>query len=499
MSDILQQLEISNPVQRYLSTGRKMLIGGKWVNAVSEKCIDTVDPATGKVLTTVPQGDAADVDLAVMAARKAFESGPWPDMTPSQRSHLIWKIGDLILEHRDELAELESLDNGKQFKIAQFGDVPMSAEIFHYMSGWATKHHGMTIPISIPGQVFHAYTLNEPVGVCGQIIPWNFPLLMAAFKLAPMLATGCTTVLKPAEQTSLSALRLGEIIQEAGIPDGVVNIVTGYGETAGAAIAEHPGVDKIAFTGSSRVGKSIVRAAAGNLKRVSLELGGKSPNIILKDADLDIAIEGAAHAIFDNHGQACVAGSRLFIHESIFDKVVEGVSDYAKSIKIGAGLNPGSEMGPLISSIQLDRVMNYIDAGTIDRARIVTGGKRINSDGYYIEPTVFVDTDDEMKIVKEEIFGPVVAAMPFSEVSEDLVRRANDTSFGLAGGIWTQDISKAHRLAAKLKAGIVWINTYAIFDAALPFGGYKESGWGRELGAAVLEHYTEMKAVACRL
>jgi len=374
--------------------------------------------------------------------------------------------------------------------------------LFHYMAGWATKIEGHTIPISVPyapGARFHAYTLREPVGVVGQIIPWNFPLLMAAWKLGPALATGNCVVLKPAEQTPLSALRLGELILEAGLPEGVVNIVTGYGETAGAALAGHDKVDKVAFTGSTEVGKIIVRAAAGNLKKVTLELGGKSPNIVFKDVgDLETAINGAANAIFFNHGQCCCAGSRLMVERDIFDDVVEGVSQRAKKIKLGPGLDAGTEMGPLVSEEQLRRVTQYMNQGKQEGACYLTGGKRAGEHGYFVQPTVVKDVQPTMSIVREEIFGPVVVAEPFTK-TEELIRRANATNYGLAAGIWTRDISKAHRIAAELRAGTVWINCYNVFDAALPFGGYKESGWGREMGHEVLEHYTETKAVVAGL
>jgi phenylacetaldehyde dehydrogenase len=379
--------------------------------------------------------------------------------------------------------------------------VPLAVDLFRYMAGWATKIEGNTIPISVPyapGAKFFAYTTREPIGVVGQIIPWNFPLLMAAWKLGPALATGCTVVLKPAEQTPLSAIRLGELALEAGFPDGVLNIVTGFGETAGAALAAHPDVDKVAFTGSTEVGKLILHAASGNLKKVSLELGGKSPNVVFGDADLDTAIKGAASAIFFNHGQCCCAGSRLFVEKSVFDKVVDGVAAQAKKIKVGPGLEPDTQMGPLVSDEQLNRVCSYLESGFSEGARAVTGGKRIGDRGYFVEPTVLVDTDPKMKVVQEEIFGPVVTAIPFKDTDE-VITQAHDTIYGLAAGVWTRDISKAHRTAEKLKAGTVWINCYNIFDAAMPFGGYKQSGWGREMGHDVLENYTQKKAVCTLL
>jgi phenylacetaldehyde dehydrogenase len=483
----------------FIGQPKQMLINGHWEHAASGKTFPVTNPATGEVIAYASEGDKADVDKAVKAARQALENKAWANMTPSDRGKLVWRIGDLILKYGDELAELEALDNGKPFTVARAADVALAADIFHYMAGWATKLHGLTIPISIPGGNFHSYTRLEPVGVVGQIIPWNFPLLMAAWKLAPALTTGCAVVLKVAEETPLSAIRLGEILQEAGVPDGVVNIITGFGETAGAALAAHPMVDKIAFTGSTDVGRLIVAAAAGNLKKVTLELGGKSPNIVLKDADLDVAIPGAANAIFFNHGQCCNAGSRLYVEREIFEEVAEGVANIANKIKLGSGLDSKTEMGPLVSNIQLDRVCGYLDSGYQEGAKALCGGKKREGAGYFIEPTVLVDASQQMKIVQEEIFGPVVVAMPFKEVDEKLIQQANDSIYGLAAGVWTRDISKAHRIANQLKAGTVWVNCYNIFDAALPFGGYKQSGWGREMGAAVLEHYTESKAITVKI
>ena len=484
-------------IQTFLANPGKLLIDGQWVEAASGRTFETINPATEEKLAEVAYGEKEDIDRAVRAARQAFAyDSPWRRMSPSARGKLIWRIGDLIEEHVEELAMLESLDNGKPLGVARVADVPLAADLFHYMAGWPTKILGDTTPISAPGE-YLSYTLREPVGVVGQIIPWNFPLLMAAWKLGPALATGCTVVLKPAEQTPLSALYLGELLLEAGLPGGVVNIVTGFGD-AGAALSGHDDVDKVAFTGSTEVGKLIVGAAAGNLKKVSLELGGKSPNVVFADADLDAAVIGAANGIFFNHGQCCNAGSRLYIQESAFDDVVAGVAEQAKKITVGSGLDAGTQMGPLISDEQFEKVLGYLQSGADAGAEAIVGGGRVGDRGYFVEPTVLTNTTGDMKVVREEIFGPVVCAIPFSDPDE-IVPIANDTNYGLAAGVFTRDITKALRTAARLRAGTVWINTYHVFDAAQPFGGYKESGWGREMGHQVLENYLETKAVCVAL
>ncbi len=486
-------------VTGFVSKTGKLLINGKWVDAASGKTFATYNPATGEVLANVAAGDKEDINRAVKAARAAFETGPWSKISPSERGRLLWKLADLLEKHTEEFAQLESLDNGKPLKIARVADVPLAVDHFRYYAGWATKIEGNTISLGLAKQgKFHAYTVREPVGVAGQIIPWNFPLLMAAWKLAPALSVGCTVILKPAEQTPLTAIRLGELIMEAGFPEGVVNIVPGFGETAGAALSAHPDVDKIAFTGSTEVGKLILQAATGNLKKVSLELGGKSPNIILDDADVDAAIPGAASAIFFNQGQTCCAGSRLFVDKKIFDKVVDGVAQNASKIKVGQGFDPDVDMGPLVSEEQFNKVCGYLESGKQEGAKAVTGGSRSGNRGYFVQPTVLVNTTDTMKVVQEEIFGPVLTAIPFTDINE-IAAKANNTEYGLAAGIWTRDIKKAHALAAKLRAGTVWINCYNVFDAALPFGGYKQSGWGREMGHEVLKNYTEVKSICAAL
>jgi phenylacetaldehyde dehydrogenase len=484
----------------FVGHDHKLFIGGEWVDSATGETFETVNPATEEVLARIPRAGAEDVERAVQAARTAFDySSPWRRMTPSERGRVIWRIADLIEEHADEFAMLEALDNGKPFKVARAADIPLSVDLFRYMAGWATKIEGDVIPVSAltaPGE-YHAYTRREPVGVAAQIIPWNFPLLMAAWKLGPALAAGCTVVLKPAEQTPLAALRLAQLIAEAGVPGGVVNVLTGYGD-AGAALAAHPAVDKVAFTGSTEVGKQIVQAASGNLKKVSLELGGKSPNVVFADADLPSAVTGAAQGIFFNHGQCCNAGSRLYVQKEAYDDIVAGLAEEAQSIKVGSGLEPDTQMGPLISDEQFGKVLGYLESGRSEGAETITGGGRWGDRGYFVQPTVLTNTSPEMAVEREEIFGPVVCAVPF-ESEDDLVEKANQTDYGLAAGVFTRDISKAHRTAARIRAGTVWINCYHVFDAALPFGGYKQSGWGREMGHQVLENYTETKAVCAAL
>ena len=490
--------ELPKAAARFVGKRHKLLIGGEWVDARSGKTFDVFDPSRGVSIAQVAEADAADVDRAVAAARIAFETGDWPKMSPAERAKLVWRLGDAIDAAVEELAAINSLENGKPIRDS-LGEVPFTAECFRYMAGWATKIHGKSVDISAPGS-WHAYTRREAIGVAGQIIPWNFPLSMAAWKLAPALTAGCTIVLKPAEQTPLGALRLGELCQEVGFPPGVVNIVTGFGEVTGAAIASHRDVDKVAFTGSTEVGKIILKAAAGNLKKVSLELGGKSPTIILPDADMEAAIAGASSAIFFNMGQCCTAGSRLFVHKRIFDKLVAGVADNAASLKVGAGLDPATQVGPLISDEQMTRVMRLIGEGRRDGVEVVTGGGQIGDVGYFVAPTVLTKTAPTMSVVQEEIFGPVVCAIPFDDDDLDAIaRQANATDYGLAASVWTTNLSAAHKLAARIKAGTVWINTHNFNDPALPFGGYKQSGWGRELGEESLETYTQVKTVAARL
>src|ERR1700683_2707091 len=492
---------VDRSVEDFITTPRQLFIDGQWTDAASGQTFETPNPATGETLGQGAEGDVEDINRAVRATRRAFEDAPWSRMTPSDRGRLIWKIGDLILEHADELAQLESLDNGKPVGVARAADVPLAADLFHYMAGWATKIEGNTINISVPympGANFHSYTLREPVGVVGQIIPWNFPLLMAAWKLGPALTTGNTVVLKPAEQTPLTALLLAQLIAEAGIPDGVVNVVSGFGETAGAALAAHNDVDKVAFTGSTEVGKLIVAASGpSTVKKLTRDRGGKSPNIVFDDA-APAAIEGAANAIFFNHGQCCVAGSRLYVQRGRFDEVVDGVAKIAKSIKRGPGREPGTQMGPLVSDEQFRRVTGFLESGKADGATALAGGGRYGDRGYFVEPTVLTNTRPEMQVVREEIFGPVLVAAPFADLDE-IAAVANDSEYGLGAGIWTRDISKAHALAKKIRAGTVWINCYNVFDAALPFGGYKQSGWGREMGHEALHAYTEVKAVTTQL
>ena len=499
MATIPVDSRIDSKTAEFVSRQHRMLIDGRFVSAAAGKTFPVYNPATGEIIAHVPEAEAEDVDRAVLAARHAFDEGPWGKMSSSERGKLIWKLADLLEANLEEFAELESLDNGKPFSVAKVADLPLAVDMFRYMAGWATKISGSTLSFGTPG-AFHSYTLREPIGVVAQIIPWNFPLLMAAWKLAPALAAGCCIVLKVAEQTPLTALRLAELVEQAGFPAGVVNVLTGFGEGAGAPLSAHPLVDKVAFTGSTEVGKLIVKASAGNLKKVSLELGGKSPAIIFPDADLERAIPGTASAIFFNQGQCCCAGSRLMIHESVYDKVLQGVSDIAGGIHMGAGLDPSTQMGPLVSEEQFEKVTGYIDSGVQEGARVAAGGKRYGDRGYFVQPTVLTNTKPDMKVVREEIFGPVVCAESFSDADLDRVaREANNTAFGLAASIWTRDLSTAHKMARRIRSGTVWINCHNVFDASLPFGGYKQSGWGREMGEEVLHNYTEVKAVTAAL
>jgi acyl-CoA reductase-like NAD-dependent aldehyde dehydrogenase len=474
---------------------KKLLINGKWVAAKSGKTFESINPANEEVLALIAEGDKADVDDAVKAARKAFEESKWSSISPHQRSRYLYKIADLIEQNADQLAELESLDNGKPLAIAKVADIAGSARTFRYYAGWPTKIYGETNP-SDPS-TFN-YTLREAVGVCGQIIPWNFPLSMASWKVAPALACGNTIVLKPAEQTPLTAIRLGELIQEAGIPDGVVNIITGFGPGAGSSIAEHPDIDKVAFTGSTEVGKLILKASAGNLKRVSLELGGKSPNIIFRDSDLDAAVQSATRGVFFNSGQVCTAGTRIFVEQPVYDEVVERLIKHSETMTVGNPLDEKTRLGPLVSKEQFDRVKSYLEIGKGEGAKVATGGEAVSGAGYFVRPTIFSGVHNQMRIAREEIFGPVGAAIAFKDES-DAIFQGNDTNYGLAAAVWTRDVSRGLKVARALKAGTVWINTYGGSDSISPFGGYKQSGFGRELGIHSLELYTQIKSVYVKL
>ena len=470
-------------------------IGGQWVPSQSGQRFATINPATEEPICQVAEGDAADVDLAVEAARNAFDNGPWAEMDARDRGALLNKLADLITEEAAELAALESLDNGKPISDAAAADLPLTIDCLRYYAGWADKIHGKTIPVR--GNYF-TYTRREPLGVAGQIIPWNFPMLMTAWKWGPALAAGCTIVMKPAEQTPLTCLRMARLAQKAGFPDGVINVVPGYGPTAGASIVKHPGVDKIAFTGEYKTAQTIMADAAETLKRLTFELGGKSPNIVFADADLDAAVAGAHFGLFFNQGQCCCAGSRLFVEESVHDKFVEKIVDYNKDRKLGDPLDPETQQGPQVDQAQFDKIMHYIELGEKEGAECLTGGKRMGDRGYYIEPTVFGNVTDDMAIAKDEIFGPVMNILKFKDMDE-IIDRANNTFYGLAAAVWTRDIGKAHQIAGSVRAGTVWVNCYDVFDAAAPFGGFKMSGIGRELGEKALDNYLEDKTVTVAL
>lgn len=494
--DMLEAL--GDSAKQFMNRPKQLFINGEFVNSKVGGTFESEDPSSGKTIANVQAAESADVDAAVAAARASFE-GEWGAMLPLQRSDLLINLANLIYENLDEIAEIESLDTGKPAHIAKALDIPFAAEVYKYYAGWATKFEGRTFNLSLNPEQFHTFTRKEPLGVVAGVIPWNFPFAQAAFKLAPALAAGCTAILKPAEQTPLTALRLAELVAEAGFPAGSVNILTGFGHTAGAALAEHMDVDKISFTGSTDVGRLIAASAAGsNLKRVTLELGGKSPNIIFADANLEQAIPTAAAAIFGNSGQVCNAGSRLFIEAPIYDQVVEGVGRIAEGMQLGCGLDPNTELGPLMSATQLSNVATHVEGAVKDGADVSYGGGQVGDAGYFYSPTVLTGTTPDMAAARQEIFGPVVCAAKFDS-EDEIVAEANDTNFGLAASIWTENVGRAHRMAAAMKAGAVWVNSFGVFDPNLPFGGYKESGWGREFGIEGIEAFLETKAVSMRI
>lgn len=498
-AQIAPQPGYSKSAKTLLNRRPALLIGGDWITPTTDKILDVIDPSTGQTVSSIADASREDVNRAVAAARTAFDDGRWTGLPPVAREAFIHRLADLIEENAAELAELEAIDNGKPLTIASAVDLPAAAGALRYMAGWATRMSGETIdPTILPSGSFHAYVRREPIGVAAQIIPWNFPLIMATLKIGPALAAGCTMVLKPAEQTSLTALRLGDLILESGIPAGVINIITGLGETAGDMLVRHPDVDKIAFTGSTEVGKIIQRNASDTLKRVTLELGGKSPVIMMPDVDVAMAAQGAADAIFFNSGQVCIAGSRLFAHSDIYDQLLEQLSQKANSICMGPSLDEGSQMGPLVSAEQQDRVLSYIEQGRKAGASLVAGGKAPSSNGYFVEPTILADVSPDMSVVREEIFGPVLVAQRFDDL-DDVIGRANDTPFGLAASVWTKDVGVMHKAAARIKAGTVWGNCHGVIDSALPFGGFKHSGLGREYSRMGVESYMETKSVIIAL
>lgn len=498
MNAALKPDQLQTRTAPFLARTHKLFINNEWVEPEGGKTIDVINPATGKVFAHAAAGSAADVDRAVKAARAAFESGPWPNMPATDRARLMWKLADAIEAAADEIGYLESLDNGMPMTMAKFGGALGAARGLRYFAGWCGKIDGSVPTLSEPNK--HAYTLREPVGVVGAITPWNFPFPMEVDKIAQAMAAGCTIVLKPAELTPLTAVKLGELVLEAGIPPGVINIVTGYGDPAGKALVEHPDVDKVTFTGSTKTGKWIVQASSGNLKRVTLELGGKSPNFIFPDADLERAIPGAAMSVFANAGQICVAASRLYVHKKVFDQVMQGVAGVAKNLKVGPGLQPDTQIGPLVSQGQFDRVTGYIESGRSEGAEVVIGGQRAGTEGYFVQPTVLAQTHGDMRVMREEIFGPVICATPVDDDDLDkLARIANDTTYGLAAYIWTRDMGIVHKLARRIKAGTIQVNGGVGLDPALPFGGYKQSGWGREKGREGVESMMETKTVGISL